>query len=116
MLVTIPLALQGSFWSPGNVGARARLRIVAEINLSVELTQSPVSAPADRNLKSLLQFVFSDLRLTDNLDLVGVRGGVFPDSNSSEILPLSTGFLLPNYENPGKEPSAMSRRFTALSS
>jgi len=116
MLVTIPLALQGSFWSPGNVVPRARLRIVAEMDLSVELTQSPVSAPVDRNLKSLLQFVFSDLRLTDNLDLVGVRGGVFPDSNSSEILPLSTGFLLPNYENPGKEPSAMSRRFTALSS
>lgn len=89
MLVIVPLLLQGTFLLPGKLLARVKSRIVDEINLSVELTQSPLSAPADRNLKSLLQFVFPDLRLTDNLDLAGVRGGVLPHHNSSEIPPLS---------------------------
>ena len=116
MLVIAPLPLQGAFESPDKLLAKAKLRIVDEINLSVELTQSPLSARADRNLKSLLQFVFPDLRLTDNLDLAGVRGGVLPHQISSEIAPLSSGASLPTAKNPGREPSAMSRRFNSLSS
>ena len=78
MLVIAPPSPQGTFEGSRKVAGEPRKRIAAELSSPVELTQSPLSASADRNLKSLLQFVFSDLRLTDNLDLAGVRGGVLP--------------------------------------